>query len=160
MWTCIYFRWLCQQAVFFARKVPLAHLLLDSDAPNLGPLISPWEIYKFENCWYKTVRTLEVLKLLFLQFLNLSSSQRDMSCPILGDLSNNRWSGGNQESLMYRQVSKESPSLTLQNILHSFILFYLFSFSFVSLSSCVLLTWWPIDLFRALLPRKWKRKTI
>ncbi len=28
--------------------------------------------------------------LLFQQFLNLSSSQRDMSGPILGDLSNNR----------------------------------------------------------------------
>jgi hypothetical protein len=25
------------------------HLLLDS-APNLGPLISPWEINEFENC--------------------------------------------------------------------------------------------------------------
>ncbi len=25
------------------------HLLLDT-APNLGPLISPWEINKFENC--------------------------------------------------------------------------------------------------------------
>jgi hypothetical protein len=68
------------------------HLLLDS-APNLGPLISLWEINKFEDCWYKSVRILEVLKLLFQQSLNLSSSQRDMSCPILGDLSNNRWSG-------------------------------------------------------------------
>ncbi len=29
--------------------VPTDHLLLDS-APNLGPLISPWEINKFENC--------------------------------------------------------------------------------------------------------------
>ncbi len=68
------------------------HLLLDS-APNLGPLISRWEINKFETCSYKSVRILEVLKLLFQQFLNLSSSQRDMSGPILGDLSNNRWSG-------------------------------------------------------------------
>ncbi len=51
-------------------KVPSDHLLLDS-AFNLGPL--------------------KVLKLLFQQFLNLSSSQRDMSGPILGDLSNNRW---------------------------------------------------------------------
>jgi hypothetical protein len=37
---------------------------LDS-APNLGPLISRWEINKFENCWYKSVRILVVLKLLF-----------------------------------------------------------------------------------------------
>ncbi len=43
---------------------------------------------------HKSVRILEILKLLFQQFLNLSSSQQDMSCPILGDLSNNRWSGG------------------------------------------------------------------
>ncbi len=67
------------------------HLLLDS-APNLGPLISRWVINKFENCWYKSVWILEVLKLLFQQFLNLLSSQQDMSVPILGDLSNNRWS--------------------------------------------------------------------
>ncbi len=40
------------------------------------------------------VKILEVLKLLFQQFLNLSISQRDMSGPILEDLSNNRWSGG------------------------------------------------------------------
>ncbi len=31
---------------------------------------------------------------MFQQFLNLSSSQRDMSGPILGDLSDNRWSAG------------------------------------------------------------------
>jgi hypothetical protein len=68
------------------------HLLLDS-APNLGPHISHWEINKFETCWYKSVRILEVLKLLFQQFLNLSSSQRDMNGPILGYLSNNRWLG-------------------------------------------------------------------
>ncbi len=69
------------------------HLFLDS-APNLGPLISRWEINKFENCWYISVRILEVLKIWFQQFLNLSSSQRDMSGPVLGALSNNRWSWG------------------------------------------------------------------
>jgi hypothetical protein len=74
-------------------KMPPDHLLLDN-APNLGPLISRWENNKFENCWYESVRILEVLKLLFQQFLNLSSSQRDMSGPMLGDLSDNRWSGG------------------------------------------------------------------
>ncbi len=62
------------------------HLLLDS-TPNLGPLVSRWEINKFENYWYKSVRNLEALKLLFRQFLNLSSSHRDMSDQILGDLS-------------------------------------------------------------------------
>jgi hypothetical protein len=70
------------------------HPLLHS-APNLGPLISRWEINKFENCGCKSVRILEVLKLLSQQFFNLSSSQWNMSGPILGDLSNNRWSGGN-----------------------------------------------------------------
>jgi hypothetical protein len=65
-----------------------------NSAPNLGPLISRCDINKFENCWYKSVRIFEVLKLLFQQFLNLSSSQRDISGPILGDLSNNRWSWG------------------------------------------------------------------
>ncbi len=63
--------------------LPPNHLFLDS-APNLGPLISSWEINKLENCWYKSVRILEVLKLLFQQFLNMLSSQRDMNGPILG----------------------------------------------------------------------------
>jgi hypothetical protein len=76
-----------------ATYVPPINLLLDC-APNLGPLVSRWEIKKIENCGCKSVRILEVLKLLFQQFLNSSSSQRDMSGPILGDLSNNRWSGG------------------------------------------------------------------
>ncbi len=35
---------------------------------------SRWEINKFENCWYKSVRILEVLKLLFHQFLSFSRS--------------------------------------------------------------------------------------
>ncbi len=69
------------------------HLLMGG-APNFGPLISRWEINKFENCWYKSVKILEVLKLSFHQFLNLSSSQRDTSGPILWALSNNTWSGG------------------------------------------------------------------
>ncbi len=72
-------------------NLPPDHLLLDS-ASNLGPLKSRWEM-KFENCWYKSVRILEVLKLLFQKLLNLSSSQRDIGGPILGALSNNRWLG-------------------------------------------------------------------
>ncbi len=76
------------------------HLLLDG-APNLGPLISRWEINKFENCSYKGVRILEVLKLLFQQFLNSSSSHRDMSGPRLETLSNNRWSGGTVDLFLF-----------------------------------------------------------
>jgi hypothetical protein len=70
------------------------HHLLSDSALNLGPLISRWETNKFKNCWYKSVRIFKVLKLLFQQFLNLSSSQQHtrMSGPILGHLSNNRWS--------------------------------------------------------------------
>jgi hypothetical protein len=60
-----------------ATRVPPDHLLLDS-ASNLGPLIYRWEINKFGNCWYESVRILEVLKLLFQQSLNLSSSQWDI----------------------------------------------------------------------------------
>ncbi len=75
------------------------HLLLDN-APDLGPLISCGKIKKFENCWYKSVRILEVLKLSFQQFLHLWSSQRDMSGPKLGALSNNRWSRGNLPTVL------------------------------------------------------------
>jgi hypothetical protein len=83
----------CENRALRLHTVPSDHLFLDS-APNLGPLISRWEIAKFENCWYKSAGILEVLKLLLQQLLNLSSFQRDMSGPILGTLSNNRWSGG------------------------------------------------------------------
>ncbi len=86
--------------------IPPDHLLLDS-APNLGPLISCCEVNKFKNCWYTSVRILEVLKLLFQQFLNLSSSQRDMSGPKLVDLSNNRWSWGIplvQVQVIYKRI--------------------------------------------------------
>jgi hypothetical protein len=38
---------------------------------------------------------------LFQQFLNLPSSQRDMSGPILGDLSNNRWPGGSTNAVSW-----------------------------------------------------------
>ncbi len=48
---------------------PPDHLFLDS-ALNLGPLISRWEINKFENCCYKSVRILDFLKLLLQQVLN------------------------------------------------------------------------------------------
>jgi hypothetical protein len=91
-------RWRCQRKK--KKTLPPDHLLFDS-APNLGPLISRWEINKFQNCWHKSDRILEVLKLLFQEFLNWSGSQRDTSGPILGALSNNRWSGGSLEMLLF-----------------------------------------------------------
>ncbi len=105
--------------------LPPDHLLLDS-VPNLGPLISRWEINKFENCWYESVRILEVLKLLFQQFLNLSSSQRDLSGPILGDLSNNRWSGGISITLLHlinylRKRRRLVPSISHFRIILFFV---------------------------------------
>jgi hypothetical protein len=105
--------------------LPPDHLLLDS-VPNLGPLISRWEINKFENCWYESVRILEVLKLLFQQFLNLSSSQRDLSGPILGDLSNNRWSGGISITLLHlinylRKRRRLVPSISHLRIILFFV---------------------------------------
>jgi hypothetical protein len=73
--------------------VPHDHLSLDR-SPNIGPLISRWELDKFRNCWNKTFRTSKILMLLCQQFLNLLISQQDMSGPRLGALSNNRWLGG------------------------------------------------------------------
>ncbi len=69
------------------------HLLLDR-SPNIGPLISRWELDKFKNCWNKSFRTSKILTLLYQQFPNLVISQRDLSGPRLGALPNNRWSGG------------------------------------------------------------------
>ncbi len=68
------------------------HLLLDS-VPNIGPLISRWELDKFKNCLNKRFRTSKILTILYQQFSNLLISQRDMSGPRLGTLSNNMWSG-------------------------------------------------------------------
>jgi hypothetical protein len=68
-------------------------ILLDR-SPNIGSLISRWELKKFKNCWNKTFRNSRILTLLYQQFSNLFISQRDMSGPTLRTLSNNRWSGG------------------------------------------------------------------
>jgi hypothetical protein len=102
-----------------ACTLPPDHLLLDS-APNLIPLMCRWEINKFKHFWqYKSVRILEVLKLLFQQFLDLSSSQRDVSGPILGDLSNSRWSGSSSRYNMFSKqrtpVSRIALRLEWQN---------------------------------------------
>ncbi len=72
--------------------LPPDHLLLDS-APNIGPLISRWELDKFKKCWNKSFRTSKIMTLLYQQFSNLFISQWDMSGPRLGALSNDRWSG-------------------------------------------------------------------
>ncbi len=59
------------------------HLLFDR-SPNIGPLISCWELDKFKNCWNKSFRTSRIPTLLFQQFSNLLIFQRDMSGPRLG----------------------------------------------------------------------------
>ncbi len=66
-------------------------------SPNVGPLISRWELDKFKNCWNISCRTSKILTLLYPQFSNLLISQRDMSSQRLGALSKNRWSGGNSK---------------------------------------------------------------
>ncbi len=73
--------------------LPPDHLLLDR-SPNIGTLIPHWEFEEFKNCWNKSCRTSKILTLLYQQFSNVLISQRDMSGPRLGALSNNRWSGG------------------------------------------------------------------
>ncbi len=72
----------------FANITP-DHLLLDR-SPNIGPLISHWELDEFKNCWNKSFRTSKILTVLHQQFTNLLISQRDMGGPRLGALSNNR----------------------------------------------------------------------
>ncbi len=63
-------------------------------APNIGPLISCWELDKFKNFWNQSFRTYKILTPLHHKSSNLLISQPDMSGPRLGALSNNRWSGG------------------------------------------------------------------
>jgi hypothetical protein len=78
---------------FMDQQLPPDDLLLDS-APNLGPLIL-YLVWKLTSSKLPIQKCQDFicsrpLKLLFQQFLNLSSYQRDMSGPILGDLSKNR----------------------------------------------------------------------
>ncbi len=82
------------QMVAFLRPLPPDHLLLDK-SPKIGPLVSCPELDELKNCWNKSFRTSKILTLLYQQFSNLLISQRDMSGPRLGALSNNRWSGDN-----------------------------------------------------------------
>jgi hypothetical protein len=69
--------------------VPPDHLFLDS-VPNIGPLIPHWELDILKNCRNKSFRTFKILTLLYQQFSNWLISQRDMSGPRLGALSNNK----------------------------------------------------------------------
>ncbi len=68
------------------------HLLLDS-ALNIGPLTSYWELHKFKDCWNKSIRSSKILTFLYQKFSNFFISERSMSGPRLGALSNNMWSG-------------------------------------------------------------------
>jgi hypothetical protein len=72
---------------------PPNHLLLYR-SPNIGPLVSRWELDKFIIWWNKMFRTSKILTLLYQQFSNLLITQRDMSGSRLRALSNNRWWGG------------------------------------------------------------------
>ncbi len=72
--------------------LPSDHRLLDR-SPNIGSLISRWELDKFKNCWNKSFRTSKILTPLDHQYSNLLIFQRDMSGPRLGALSKNMWSG-------------------------------------------------------------------
>ncbi len=117
--------------------VPPDHLLLNR-TPNIGPLISRWELDKFKNCWNKSFRTSKVLTLLHQQFSNLLISQRDMSGPILGALSNNRWPGvhcTNLHLLHLRRIYFDSKYL--QWILIRSSWFYFFEFESEELKECL-----------------------
>jgi hypothetical protein len=48
-------------------QIPCDHLLLDM-SPNIGPLISCWELEKFKNCWNKSFTTSRILTILYQQF--------------------------------------------------------------------------------------------
>ncbi len=91
--------WYNDYGVWILSNLPHDHLLLDS-VPNIGPLISRWELNKFKNCWNKSFRTSKILTLLYQQFSNLLISQRDMSGPRLGA----RWEINKFENCWYKSV--------------------------------------------------------
>ncbi len=81
------------QILFLVYLASPDHLFLDS-AYSLGPLISYWEIDKFENISYKSDRILEVLKLSSFCFCKFWICQVPREiwvvqywglCPIIGD---------------------------------------------------------------------------
>ncbi len=71
------------------RRLHPDHLLLDR-SPTFGPLVYRWELDKFKTCCNKSFTNSKILTLLYQQFSNSLISQRDMSGPRLGALSNNR----------------------------------------------------------------------
>ncbi len=89
------------------------HLLLDS-APNLGPLRSRWEINKFENCWHRSVRILEILKL-FSSIFEFVKFPTRYEWSNVWRPSNNRWSGGSHEndksSIFYRCMARRGSNI-------------------------------------------------
>jgi hypothetical protein len=72
--------------------VPHDHLLLDS-ALNLGPLISCWEINKLKKLLIQKCQDFRGSKAFVSAIFEFVKFQ-DMSGPILGNLCNNRRSGG------------------------------------------------------------------
>ncbi len=78
--------------------------------PLIWQLISHWELDKFKTCLNKSFRTSKILTLFYQQFSNLLISQRDMSGPRLGALSNNRWSGDIECGLNWNQSTSRSWS--------------------------------------------------
>ncbi len=83
--------------------IPPDHLLLDR-SPNIGTLISRWELDKFKHCWNKSFRTSIIPTLLYQPSSNLLIPQRDMSGPRLGKLSNVTWSVGGGEGTLSSSV--------------------------------------------------------
>ncbi len=87
------------------------HLLMDT-SPNTGLLISRWELDQFKNCWNKSFKASKILTLLYRQFSDLLISQRDVSGPRLGALSNSRWSGSIFSSLFVQTWLLDNCSST------------------------------------------------
>ncbi len=162
--TSICFMSACAQQC--SRRCGNSHLLLDR-SPNIGPLVSRWELDKFKNCWYKRYRTFKILTFLYQKFLNLLISQRDMSGPRLGALSNYRWLGifcysvsarpamhllgfGCRTGPTYR-MSMQLRLLGLQLSCHEAILWIFDSYAIIdlciSLLFCIQLFW-----------QRWRRK--
>ncbi len=81
-------------------QLPPNHLLLDR-SPNIGPLISRWELDKFKNCWNKSFGASKFPRLLYQQLSNFLTTKRDISGPRLGALSNNRWSGAPRITVLF-----------------------------------------------------------
>jgi hypothetical protein len=142
------------------------HLLLDG-APNIGPLISRWELDKFKNCLNKSFRTSKILTLLYQQFPNLLISQRDMSGPRLGTLFNNRWSGGTVSTEFVRGKWRWMMHLFCTGCLYSYTDIEILGWGLVKVTFLVKFDWTYIcperivlkEILWIALLRKEKKKT-